>query len=506
MAKLFINISRERKFLILFIVVNLFLSIYYLDMWTTPSTLSRAFTVYQLAENGVYHIDPFASNCDDKSKIGNHFYSDKAPLPAFFVFPFYAAVQYSAFIDAVKYADQYYPIHIWRVNGLKDARTHHTFFITPVIFMGSLMAGSLPYLLIIILTYIAIKKKNPGFSPVYLMLAFYGSYLFVYAGTFFNHIFAAALLLLSYYFIKERRYFLSGLFLGLCFLSEYPVGLAMPIWFIMIFLNERKLKPLVQYSAGLLPGILLIILYNYSTSGNLFTMSYAYNADIAYKEVRQNYGFRLPSFKSLWGLSFSGYMGLFVFAPVLFAGLFYFLRNNLKSKWLQILKTGYLPVFGLLYFVMISCYFIWWGGWSYGPRYLIILAVLLIYECILLLSGIKFSKIAFFILGGFGLLTTWIAKSTLVYMINDYAMYRGIKVNTFLDISLPEFMAGRFNACNLFSMIFRMQPGLANFIWLILFILSLVVLDYYHKKLVAPKTLLLEPQLEMKRNKKNVKK
>jgi hypothetical protein len=485
----------QRKFFII-------LSVYYLDMWTTPSTLSRAFTVYQLAENGVYNIDPYAQNCDDKSKIGNHYYSDKAPLPAFFVYPFYAAVQYSAFTDAVKYADQHYPIHIWRINGLKDARTPQTFFITPVIFMGSLIVGSLPFLLILLITYYTLKKKNIHFSPIYLMLAFYGSFIFVYSGTFFNHVFAAALLLLSYYFIKERKYFWSGIFLGLCFMSEYPVALAMPIWFVLIFLNERKLKPLVQYSLGLLPGVLLILFYNYSTSGTLFTMSYAYNADEAYKEVHQNYGFRIPSFKSLWGLTFSGYMGLFIFVPVLFVSLFYFIKNKLKTKWLQMLKSSYLPVFGLLYFIMISCYFIWWGGWSYGPRYLIILAVLLIYESIILLSGIKFSRIAFFVLSGFGLFTTWIAKCTLVYMINDYGMYKGVRINTFFDITLPEFMAGRFNAGNLFSMIFRMQPGLANFFWLISFIVSLFVLDFYYRKLVAPKAASIKPQIDSKKQNK----
>jgi hypothetical protein len=489
----------QLKFFLAFVLINLFLSCYYLDMWTTPSTLSRAFTVYQLADKGVYNIDPFAQICDDKSKIGEHYYSDKAPLPAFFVYPFYALIQNSAFIDAVKYADQYYPIHIWRINGLRDARTPQTFFITPVIFIGSLIVGALPFLLILIMTYYTLQKKKITFSPIYLMLAFYGSYLFVYSGTFFNHIFAAALLLLSYYFIKERKYLWSGIFLGLSFLSEYPVGLAMPLWFVLILLNERKIKPLIYFSAGVLPGVLVLLFYNYYTSGNLLTMSYAYNADTAYKEIHQNYGFRFPSFKSIWGLTFSGYMGLFIFVPLLFVSLFYYIKNNLKSKWLQQVKTNYLAIFTIAYFMMISCYFIWWGGWSYGPRYLIVLAVLLIYESILLLSSIKFSKIAFFILTAAGLIMTWIAKSTLVFMINDYGIYKGVSVNTFFDITLPEFIAGRFNAGNLFTMIFRTRPGIASFLWLLLFIMSLFLIDYLYKKLVAPKVIIVKPQAEVKK-------
>lgn len=487
------------KFLIVFIILNLFLSCYYLDMWTTPSTLSRAFTVHQLAEKGVYNIDPYAQICDDKSKIGDHYYSDKAPLPAFFVYPFYAALKNTAFNESVKYADQYYPIHIWRINGLRDARTPETFFITPVILLGSIIAGSLPFLLILILTFITLQKKNIHFSPIYLMLAFYGSYLFVYSGTFFNHIFAGVLLLLSYYFIKEKKYAWSGIFLGLSFLSEYPVGLAMPLWFILIFLNERKIKPLIQFSAGLLPGVLAILLYNYYTSGNLLTMSYAYNADAAYKEIHKNYGFRMPSFKSLWGLTFSGYMGLFIFVPLLFVSLFYYVKNSLKSKWFQQIKTNYLAIFAIFYFIMISCYFIWWGGWSYGPRYLIVLAVLLVYESILMFSTIKFNKIAFIIVTGIGVLTSWIAKSTLVYMINDYGMYKGVSVNTFFNITLPEFSAGRFNACNLFSMIFRTRPGLAAFFWLLFFIISLFLLDYFYKKWVAPKFVAIKPVAEVKK-------
>jgi hypothetical protein len=495
----------QLKFFLAFVFINLLLCTYYLDMWTTPSTLSRALTVHQLAEKGEYNIDPYVNLCDDKSKIGDHYYSDKAPLPAFFVYPFYAMLQNTSCMDAVKYADQYYPIHIWRINGLRDGRTTETFFITPVILLGSLIVGSLPFLLILILTYFTLQKKNITFSPIYLMLAFYGSYLFVYSGTFFNHIFAGALLLLSYYFIKERKYLWSGIFLGLSFISEYPVGLVMPIWFVLILINERKIKPLIYFSAGLLPGILIIIAYNYFNSGNLFTMSYAYNASTTYKEIHQNYGFRFPSFKSLWGLSFSGFMGLFVFAPVLLVSLFYFIKNNLKSKWLLLFKTNYLAIFSIAYFILISCYFIWWGGWSYGPRYLIVLAVLLIYESILLLSKIKFSKIAFFIFTAFGILTSWIAKSTLVYMINDYGMYKGVSVNTFFDITLPEFTAERFNAGNLFSMIFRTRPGMASFIWLLLFIVSLFFLDYLYKKLVAPKVIPLKPMVEQKKPTKTIK-
>jgi len=496
----------QHKFFLAFVFINLFLCSYYLDMWTTPSTLSRAFTVYQLSEKGVYNIDPYAQMCDDKSKIGEHFYSDKAPLPAFFVYPFNVLLQNSTFTEALKYADQYYPIHIWRINGLPDGRTTEFFFITPVIFLGSLIVGSLPFLLILIITYISLQKNKITFSPIYLMLAFYGSYLFVYSGTFFNHIFAGALLLLSYYFIKERKYLWSGIFLGLSFISEYPVGLAIPIWFVLIFLNERKIKPLFLFSTGLLPGLLVLLFYNYYTSGSLLTMSYAYNADTAYKEIHQNYGFSFPSFKSLWGLSFSGYMGLFIFAPLLFVSMFYFIKENLKSKWLIMLKTNYLAIFTIAYFAMISCYFIWWGGWSYGPRYLIVLAVLLLYESILMLSALKFNKIAFFIFTAFGLLTSWIAKATLVYMIPDYGVYKGISVNTFFDITLPEFMAGRFNASNLFTMIFRTRPGIAAFLWLLFFILSLLLLHYLYYKLIVPKTIKLKPQVETRKPKKNLKK
>jgi len=230
-------------------------------------------------------------------------------------------------------------------------------------------------------------------------------------------------------------------------------------------------------------------------------MSYAYNADTAYKEIHQNYGFGFPSFKSLWGLTFSGYMGLFIFAPLLFVSLFYFIKNNLKSKWSQLLRTNYLIIFTIVYFIMISCYFIWWGGWSYGPRYLIVLVVLLTYESILLLSKIKFSKIAFFIFTAFGVLTSWIAKSTLVYMINDYGMYKGVSINTFFDITLPEFMVGRFNAGNLFTMIFRTLPGIASFLWLLFFIISLFLIDYLYKKLVTQKNipLKLQPELKLKK-------
>ena len=227
--------NRER-FIVVFFLANLLLSTYFIDLWNGPNPVSRALPVVTFSESETLQIDRYADRVEDKSKVGEHFYSDKAPLPTFAVIPFYEALKAVGIQKIGENACDRFPIYVWRPLGVEDGRQILFREIIPVLWLGSFLCGSLPFALIIVFSFLSVQRKRLPLSPVLLvMLAFYGSFLFVYSGTYFNHIFSGFLLLVGYIFLKGKRFLLSGLFVGLGFLSEYTVGLFVPLWAFLIW-------------------------------------------------------------------------------------------------------------------------------------------------------------------------------------------------------------------------------------------------------------------------------
>lgn len=474
--------SKWLTYITIFFLVNLLLSSYFLDIWTTPNCVSRALPVLAFSEDTTLRIDKYAYLTIDKSEVGSHFYSDKAPLPTLLTIPLYEFIKICG-LDKVNIdPGRKHPIYIDNNEVLYDYRDYIVPELVPILMVGGLVFGSLSFVLIVLMSFIALHKMKPSVSPVLMvMLAWYGSFIFVFSGTFFNHIFAGFLLLLSFILIKKKSYFFSGLALGLGFLSEYTVFIAAPLWFMCVWINEKKLRNPLMFAAGIMPSILFIALYNWLITGSPWTMLNAYHAAQAFQGLHHNYGFSLPSLKSLWGLSFSGWMGIFNFAPVLYCIAFYFILEVIKNKKLPTgLITNYLAVFGISFFLLISSFFTWWGGWTYGPRYLIVLAILLLYEGMLFISRHTINRLLFAATALWGITGAWIAKATVVYMV-PFPEYDGF-FNPFWHILLPDLFAGRFNANNALTFLFDISPQTGAYCWLLLYIASIIGLYMLYKK------------------------
>jgi hypothetical protein len=472
-------------FISIFFLINILLSSYFLDIWPTPNCLSRVLPVFTFSEDKTLKIDKYADLTIDKSKVGENFYSDKAPLLTLCAIPLYELTKLFDLDRMIKYHDKKYPIYLGYHIGIFYSGEYFFPEFIPIFIIGSLFFGSLPFVMIMLMSFIALHKIKPSISPVLMtMLAWYGSFIFVFSGTFFNHVSAGFLLLLSFILVKRNNYFFSGISLGLGFLSEYTVIIAAPFWLICIWIKEKGFRQPLMFILGILPSMLFIMIYNWLISGSPWTMLNAYHASPAFQELHHNYGFSLPSLKSLWGLSFSGWMGLFNFAPVLYCIAFYIIFTLIKRKKLFLaIETNCLALFGIIFFIIISSFFTWWGGWSYGPRYLIVLAVLLLYEGLLIISREKINPFLFYATALFGITGAWIAKATVVYMV-PFPEYDGF-FNPFLHILLPDFFAGRFNANNALTALFDISPRTGVYSWLLLYIISLMGLSILYKKWFA---------------------
>ena len=469
----------------IFFFANILLSSYFIDIWPTPNCVSRALPVLTFSEDRTLRIDKYADLTIDKSRVGEHFYSDKAPLPTLGMIPIYEIIKWFGLDKVSDDAGRKYPVYIGYHTGVPDSRDYTIPELIPVFIAGGFFFGSLPFSLMVMMSFVALHKMKPSVSPALMaMTAWYGSFIFVFSGTFFNHVSAGFLLLLSFILLRKRNYFLSGLFLGLGFLSEYTIILAAPFWFVCAWIKEKKISQPLIFSAGVLPSILFIAMYNWLITGLPWKMLNAYHASEAFNNLHHHYGFSLPSLHAVWGLSFSGWMGLFNFAPVLYCIAFSIIFMLIKNKKLIAPpETHCLAFFGLIFFLAISSFFTWWGGWSYGPRYLLAPAVLLIYEGMLMISREKINTLLLAATALFGIAGAWVAKATTVYMV-PFPEYEGF-FNPFLHILLPDLFAGRFNANNALTAFFDISPQVGAYGWLLLYAVSLAALCLLYKKWFA---------------------
>jgi hypothetical protein len=203
----------KSTFRLLLVIGCLFFSSFYIDLWHTPNPVSRALPVLTFQESGSLEITPYAKVSMDKSKVGDKYYSDKAPLPTLLTIPVYEVFSWFG-IDQWNYEDKVYKgAPIWYKK------------LSLIIFIGAILTASIPFALLVFLS-ISLSKTNFNFKPTLVILSFFGTYLWIYSGTFFNHIISGLFIVLSLYFaFYNRKRFLSGFFVACAVASSQT-----PLW------------------------------------------------------------------------------------------------------------------------------------------------------------------------------------------------------------------------------------------------------------------------------------
>jgi hypothetical protein len=347
-----------------FIAINLFLSCYYLDVWITPNTASRAVTVMSLYEDKSLVIDKYAKYAVDISKINGHYYSNKAPFTSFLVYPFYWLYKDMGLPRIKDSTLKKYPIYIYeKIRPDFDGRSQLFPESTPVFLLGDMLCGAIPFVIILLLSFIAVKKASDKISPVVLvMFTFYASFLFAYSGTYTSHIIAGFFALTGYVLLKKKNYVFSGILVGLAMATEYPVGVLIPVWAILIYLNEKKISKPLLFVAGIIPGLLLVLYYNYHLTGSVSKTPYSFEIH-QHKEGAEDIGFYFPKFSAFWGLVFSTYRGVLYYAPILLLMIWYGIKygyentsQKINNK-LELLKAGAKKLFPINRFGLYASLF-----------------------------------------------------------------------------------------------------------------------------------------------------
>jgi len=329
---------------------------------------SRFGLIFAIVQEGRLTIDTYQDRegtaTGDKAYFNGHFYSDKAIGPSV--------------VGAIFYVPFYWMQRIFNHPSQATVKMILTFL---VIGLPSAIAGSLIYILCLYLS----GSRSRSF--IVTMAIALGTMYLPYSIIFFSHQFSSSLLFGAFFmifFLKEKPeigknwyLFLIGFLLGWALISEYPtvaIILALIAYYFSIVWRNHTYRHFRSIVLPLLGGsipVLLLLLYNKLCFGNFLTIGYTNLSNPYFGSAMGQgvMGIHWPDLRVLYYMTVHPTMGIFWESPVLllsFIGAaFMFLDRRYRSE--AILAMW---VIGS-YLVIMSGYYLWWGGWALGPRHII---------------------------------------------------------------------------------------------------------------------------------------
>jgi hypothetical protein len=329
--------------------------------FANPNELSRFQAVVAMGDLGTFSIDePLQrlGNHEDKARSAGHYYSNKAPGLAFAALPAYKLLRVVLAAPSSGTANAiFYWLRLLTVSAV---------CVLALFRFGMRVAQT---------------ARDDRIAPLLALAVGFGTPYLYYARSFFSHAWCAALLVLSWDFLRAseapmppRRASLwlagAGLLAGWAVLSEYTV-LPIAVFLALRATAGRSWKALLPVAAGAAVPVALMLAYQAAAFGSPFLPSYAKDAYPEYAELAQRdlFGIGPPSPKVAWNYLFHPARGLFVFSPFLLWSLGGAVRwwrsGRDRADCILCIASS------LSFFLLLSGYPNWHGGWALGNRYLL---------------------------------------------------------------------------------------------------------------------------------------
>ncbi len=324
--------------------------------WNESSRLDLARAI---SERRTLAIDAYHLNTFDKSRRGDHFYSDKAPGIGVLGAPIHAVVRALRAPATDRQAE----------HGLVVA----SLYVMTVILSGAATAGTG-----VLVFRLALRNSGDARAALIAALGYgLGTLAFPIATVLFSHALATFLIFLAACWLMEDpeggwRSVAAGLAGALAVVCEYPALPALGV-LALAALGRGKTgrRRLARFAIGGAAPALVLLVYLAIAFGNPFRVGYQMLADPASAQSMATAGFigmSWPSVGVMGKLLFSNYRGLFYYCPVLLLGV-------LGMLWAARCGPARRPVLVSLgmgvYFVLFVSSYAWWeGGSSFGSRHL----------------------------------------------------------------------------------------------------------------------------------------
>jgi hypothetical protein len=293
----------------------------------------------QALVHGRVSNDACLSSALDKASYGGHLYSDKPPGMSLLELPVAEALRLG---PVERWQSE--PARLWAVRILSSGLA----FLACVLLVGRVSEG------------IAAGLGGPALVTFGL-----GTLMAPLAAANFGHIAAACLGFGGFLLAWNRRMLAAGLLAGAAVLFEYQAAIVSAI--VALYVAFHGLRALLRFAAGAVPGIALLAAYETAAFGRPWHLSYAYVANrFAEDQAHGLFGISAPHGFSTY-IVFAGGGGLLVISPVLVAAAFGLVPLGRRHR-LEALVCGAVGVA----FLALNCgYFLAYGGFSPGPRFLV---------------------------------------------------------------------------------------------------------------------------------------
>lgn len=263
---------------------------------------------------------------------------------------------------------------------------------------------------VLVLLYAELLGYSPGTSLMAVLFFGLGTMAWPYAKYFFSDplaglgVFASAYFLLRYKEVSSLfSPFLAGAGLGLAVVTRLANAVTIPLFLALLIVysgyrppqagwrkGARRVrnmlvvgwKPLLLFLLPLSLSVLLVGGYNYLRFGDIWQTGY-----------RPEESFSAPLMQGVLGLLISPGRGLFLYSPILALTIIafptFFRRHRLEAGFGLLLFLAYLLLYGK--------WFMWHGGFAWGPRFMVPTIPFLVLAMAPLLEGLwKGSRSAFY--------------------------------------------------------------------------------------------------------------
>lgn len=296
-------------------------------------------------------IDDYQGMTGDKALVDGHYYSEKAPAIALIALPAFAITAWTQ--------------SLMGINPDSEPARRVSDWTTTAGSLGVLVAaGGVAFFALLR------RRVGDGVALLSTISLFLGSLIFPYATALFAHSGTVALLSVALWAILDRgptapqRVYAGGICAGLALASEYPA--IIPVAVLCCFLAYVDRHRARRFAIALIPGVSLILLKNFLSTGSPFELLYGFNPQFPHESAAQGFGHTWPQSRVASALLWSEYRGLFFWNPIMLMalpGAIALVRAN-RAEAMMILSAI------ALCFLEVASFRNWYGGNAIGPRYL----------------------------------------------------------------------------------------------------------------------------------------
>lgn len=357
---------------------------YIFPRWADPNQNSRLDMVVAVVEDGTFQIDRYVDNTVDYARVGDHYYSDKAPGAAFLGIPVYASIRWffdtPVFGSLVERLSQNAAFQqTLRADGSGILEDKVRFAIAQIVL--SLALAAFPTALLGVFLYMLLGRwvASPFFRAGIVLAYGLLTPAFAYAQSFYGHQLSAALLVGALVLLlRENRqprfwtWFGAGFLLGYSVITEFPAVLAagcIALYGLADLLKRRNIQGAGWMILGGGIPVAAWMIYNTIIFGGPLSLGYSYSEQWMTQHHTGFMSLSMPTWEAAWGITFGSFRGLFVLSPLLLISLPGFVAwwQSRQDRGIFWVSLGCVT----LTFLFNASSIMWWGGFAVGPRYLL---------------------------------------------------------------------------------------------------------------------------------------